>query len=62
MIDIIKDYMEFIGITETTPLTIGDFLVWFVMVSVSVAIIKFVLEQIFRLIYFVSKSINPKEK
>lgn len=56
MYDVIIDFLKFLGVaTDFTPLTVSDFLVWFVFVCVSISIIKYILSCFFWLVALVKK-------
>lgn len=55
MYETIIDFLGFLGVTAFAPSTVYEFLVWFVLVMVSVSIVKFVLASFFWLVALVSK-------
>lgn len=62
MIDVVREYLQFIGIDGTVPETVGEFLVWFVMICVCVAIIRFILDSFFKLTWMLICSMNSSVK
>lgn len=50
MYQVLIEFLQFFGIYQTTPQTVGEFLVWFTMVIASLAMLKFVLRLFFELV------------
>ena len=55
MYQTLMEFLQFLGISNTAPETLGEFLQWFVLVVVCVCIIRFVLNSFYAVVYWVRR-------
>lgn len=56
MYDVLIEFLQFFGVSVTPPETVGEFVVWFVMVCAALAILKFVIKLFFDMVCAVGGS------
>lgn len=50
MYQVIMQFLDFLGVSTEPPETVGEFLVWFVLVCACFAILRFILKLFFDLV------------
>ena len=55
MYETLTDFLNFLGINGAYPDTLGGFIAWFVLVMVSICVIRFIMNSFFAVVYWVRK-------